>query len=154
KESRNLLETTITKAETDEQTNRAELTLRQFEYYEASTLSYPGRTDSPANEEEALDLLENAGDRVKMVKSRYDLIESYKDNLSLRYPTDAFKRIDWDVRDLNELRYLADYILEQESDGGTVTDRVEELAQNEEPSELREFARLLQKEIENADQKE
>src|SRR5699024_4169897 len=86
-ESRTLLETALAKAETNEQLIRAEQILRQFEFYEASVLSYTAEeVDRPKSEEEALELLRNVKRnlerRVQFKQKQHDLIEEFNDNLA------------------------------------------------------------------------
>jgi hypothetical protein len=78
--SRNLLENVVAKAGTDEETARARLLLRAFEYYEASVISYLGivMKDSKLTEAGAMSLKrqqllnEFASDPVLVHPSRYD----------------------------------------------------------------------------------
>src|SRR5699024_10720394 len=81
--------------------------------------------------------------RLDFLQKRYDLIEDYKKNISLEYPGDPFRRLDWTAWNPYELWYLADYMEEHESTGGPVTDKVRQMANVNESDRLREFASLL-----------
>jgi len=87
-QSRNLLEQAVTKAQTSQQTKRAELLLRSFEFYEASALSYPrsGPVDTPVSEQEAAAMLNDIKQSFDMAKKRAELIVEFKGDPILEVP--------------------------------------------------------------------
>lgn len=78
--SRQLLEQAVALAATPQQAERAGLLLSNFEFYEASVLSYPRKQGFtiPASEQEALDQLAVIERSVEMAQARQHMIATFK----------------------------------------------------------------------------
>ncbi|NLB42680.1 MAG: hypothetical protein GX815_10585, partial [Clostridiales bacterium] len=88
RQSRVWLGAAVASASTEKQKARAELILKQFEYYEASALSYPKKVDAPTNAEDALLLLEesvNYQSKLDYAKKRFEILDSFEDDPILRH---------------------------------------------------------------------
>lgn len=148
-ESRSLLESVYDKAVTAPQKARAQLLLDAFEYYESSALSYPKGVvvPTPANEQDALDLLDDALTRVELSKRRLELANAYKTDPLLQLPgnpTDFSNYENWSGMDGDKLTALVDY-MKQEPVSGAVRQQTELLAQSTTEPRKAEYARLLLK---------
>lgn len=87
-ESRRLLELAVAHAGTEKQRARAGLLLRAFEFYEASALSYPrsGVVVPPANEQDALLMLEDLVQSYEMGQKRMQLVTDFAGHPTLYLP--------------------------------------------------------------------
>lgn len=144
--SRVLLETAVEKAQTEQQKARANILLREFEYYEASALSYPKKYGTINDAETALSLLEDGAmdTQINMAAKREQLIEEFKTDPVLMFAVDPRNYgLRWNGFNPDMFWALVDYLRANEPDGGVVTDRVYELIQNPEASRMKEFAKLL-----------
>ncbi|MGI2294487.1 DUF4838 domain-containing protein [Paenibacillus sp. GXUN7292] len=144
--SRELLDSVLAKAETEQQKLRAEQLLHQFEYYEISVLSYPGKIDQPTTEQEALDILDELEQtlefRLNVVQRRNELLAEYEEIPALRYPATPVGE-SWSGWNAYEFWNLVKYIEQYEPEGGTITNKLQSLLQSYEAPKLREFSRLL-----------
>ncbi|WP_158560447.1 DUF4838 domain-containing protein [Paenibacillus contaminans] len=142
-ESRRLLESVVDKAVTNKQKARANLLLQAFEYYEASALSYARENTKPSNVSEAIALLDHVGNtidsKMQLAQKRYDLLEQFKENPVL---IDILPPYYWSGWNKFDFWNLVEY-MKGEAEGGEFTQKVNELAANVNPSQSREFARLL-----------
>ncbi|GBG11043.1 hypothetical protein PAT3040_05822 [Paenibacillus agaridevorans] len=142
-ESRRLLELVLAKAATNKQKARANLLLQAFEYYEASALSYARENTSPSNVSEAIAILDHVGNtietKMQLAQKRYDLLEQFKENPIL---IDILPPYYWSGWNKSDFWNLVDY-MKGEAEGGGLTQKVNELAADVNPSQVREFARLL-----------
>lgn len=147
-DSRQWLETAVAMTQTDKQRARASLMLRAFEYFEAAVWSYPQPTDPPADQSEALALLEHASgtytERLQMGEKRLALLDQFKDDPVLIHMSNPKSKstLIWSGMNLDEFWHLADYMRHSEPSGGPVTDRTLALSQGYDPSS-REYAKLL-----------
>lgn len=148
-DNRELLETVVAEADTPERQTRASMLLRAFEYYEASMLSYPRAVEPPADENEALALLEQGVDsfdeRMAMAVKRTELLDEFKLDPALKHGMDArsFSSLVWSGWNTNEFWALIDYMKEWEPSGGALRDEALSLAQNAPTAEARGYAALL-----------
>ncbi|WP_214630823.1 DUF4838 domain-containing protein [Paenibacillus agaridevorans] len=144
--SRELLDSVLAKAETEQQKLRAEQLLHQFEYYEISVLSYPGKIDMPTTEQEALDILDELEQtlefRLNVVQRRNELLAEYEEIPALRYPATPVGE-SWSGWNAYEFWNLVKYIEQYEPEGGMITNALQSLLQSYETPKLREFSRLL-----------
>jgi len=144
--SRQLLESVVAKAVTSAQKARAELLLKQFEYYEASAISYPKKVNPPANEQAALKLLEEgARSQIKAdyAQKRLELIEQFKNDPLLEHSMDPVRDgLVWSGWSPSLVWAVADYVTQNESAAGPVRSRIAELAAGDDEG-ARKFAQLL-----------
>ncbi|GAA3409773.1 DUF4838 domain-containing protein [Paenibacillus hodogayensis] len=147
-DSRHWLEAAVAMAQTDKQRARATIILRAFEYFEASVRSYPYPTDRPADQTEALALLESASstftERLLMGEKRLALLDEFKDDPVLIHMSNANSKstLVWSGINLDEFWHLVDFMRHDEPSGGPVTNRTLDLSQGYDPSS-REYAKLL-----------
>ncbi|MBP1994293.1 DUF4838 domain-containing protein [Paenibacillus eucommiae] len=148
-QSREWLEMAVALAQTDKQEARANMLLRAFEYFEASVLSYPQAVDPPANETEALAMLEQAAgkyqERLQMGQKRLDLLTEFKTDPVLIHMSSALSKstLVWSGYNVSEFWSLVNYMKQHEPSGGPVTDLTAQLSGGFIPSS-REYALLLQ----------
>ncbi|MCU6711566.1 DUF4838 domain-containing protein [Paenibacillus sp. J5C_2022] len=144
--SRELLDSVLAKAETEQQKLRAEQLLHQFEYYEISVLSYPGKIDMPTTEQDALDILDELEQsletRLNVVQRRNELLAEYEEIPALRYPATPVGE-SWSGWNAYEFWNLVEYIEQYEPEGGAITTRLQSLLQSYETPKLSEFSKLL-----------
>lgn len=146
-QSMNLISSVVDKAQTDEQKTRAEKIQKMFKYYEATALSYPreGDMEAPKDEAEALELVETIADtleaKINFASKRAELKEEFEDDPALKFRSSRW--YEWSGTNGSEFWNVADYIRDHESDGGAVTDRMNELAGDDQSLNLREFAELV-----------
>ncbi|MCU6712800.1 DUF4838 domain-containing protein [Paenibacillus sp. J5C_2022] len=148
--SRSLLESVIEKAQTPEQKTRAEQLLHQFEYYEASGLTYPLQLEKPEKDDDVLAILneleETLEERLEMVKRRPELIEEYNQNPTQRYPSDPFKLGEtWSGWNPDEFWHVQHYLKANDAlnEDSAIQQRLLSFQQNTTKPKLREFAYLL-----------
>jgi hypothetical protein len=147
-DSRQWLEAAFSMAQTDKQRARAAIILKAFEYFEASAWSYPQQTDPPADQIEALALLEHASgtftERLLMGEKRLALLDEFKDDPVLIHMSNANSKstLVWSGYNLDEFWHLADYMRQYEPSGGPVTSKTLDLSAGFDPSS-REYAKLL-----------
>ncbi|RAV22565.1 DUF4838 domain-containing protein [Paenibacillus contaminans] len=149
-QSRPLLESAVAKAQTPAQKTRAQQLLRQFEYYEASTLSYPRQIKTLNNDGEVLAMLNELEQtlevRLNMAKRRPGLIEEFNRNPAQKYPVDPIARgASWSGWSPDEFWQLLRYL---ENNGpldqnNAILQRIRSFQQNAANPKLREFAHLL-----------
>lgn len=147
--SKRLLETVMEKAQTDEQRARAALIMKAFEMHEAAALSYPKPVAAPANEDEALALLEELAtkydERLNMARRRYELIDEFRIHPHPTIQTRVSENMwvywwkDWSGWNKGAFDALLVYLDARELLGGPVTERLFALTQSDDPS-LRRFA--------------
>ncbi|MCU6712585.1 DUF4838 domain-containing protein [Paenibacillus sp. J5C_2022] len=148
--SRPLLESVIEKTQTPEQKIRAQQLLHQFEYYEASALTYPRPLEKPETEEEALAILDELEqtleERLGMVKRRPELIQEYNQNSTQRYAIDPILAGEaWSGWNPDEFWHVKQYLednayLNEES---AIKQRILSFQQNIAKTKLREYAYLF-----------
>ncbi|MBP1989833.1 DUF4838 domain-containing protein [Paenibacillus eucommiae] len=146
-ESRRLLEETVEKAGTDKQKARAEMLLKAFEYYETSALSYPrpGLTTPPADEIEALALLNENLDRMKLADKRMQIVEELRSDPVLKHPLEPTDwGISWSGLNGNQVAVLVDWLKGHPGDN-RVKQKIESLSIEAESVTIRNFSRLLLK---------
>ncbi|MDF2671042.1 MAG: hypothetical protein K0R67_3348 [Paenibacillus sp.] len=117
--SRQLLEQAVANTATDKQRIRAELLLRSYEFYEASALSY-SRSESvqpPANEQAALEMLNDIRTSLEMAEKRERLLEEFTGHPIL--DLHGYSRGEWNGVQLFLFNALNSYV-ETEPDNGPV----------------------------------
>ncbi|MBP1990712.1 DUF4838 domain-containing protein [Paenibacillus eucommiae] len=148
-ESRRLLEAVVEKASTAQQKKRAEMLLHNFEYYEASALSYPIISDVnefPDNTTEAIELLDDL-----MARQVRDPIAMYAKRLSLvdEYETDPVLALPSRPQDVGMVWQSISYTplllvwLNGQPEEGAVWQHLQQVAEVEEGSEVGEYAAYL-----------
>lgn len=122
KQSRNLLETALSEAGTEDQKARAKLLLKAFEYYEASAIAYPKiPTLGLSDEADAKSYIDRIIQRADMAKKRHRLSkEEFNRHPFLHHCTsiDRHRRIssfDWVASDKELLWPLLDWVSRGES---------------------------------------
>ncbi|MFD0712571.1 DUF4838 domain-containing protein [Paenibacillus sp. GCM10027626] len=144
--SKQLLDNVVAKAASPAQQARANILHQAFDYYALTVDSFPRKTDPVATEAEALDLLDDLQTsidvRLQDAASRHALMTAFDSEPALRMVLKP--SIDWTGWNGFEFADLAGYLAANEPSGGTVTDAVYALANAGTPSNIRNFARLLQ----------
>ena len=141
---REWLETAVAKAGTGSQRARAELLLRAFEYYEASAIAYPRKTEAPvvATEADALALIDGALRQSQMAEHRRHLAAvEFQNHPFLHHCMDidrydAIAGLDWGATDLWTL-----FTWVERSE--TVRARLAELAAGGAPEAVRAHAQAM-----------
>lgn len=146
-QSRVWLETAVENASTAKQKERAEIILKEFEYYEASALSYPKDVEPVTNTEDALVLLEdsvNYQDKLDYAEKRLELIDEFADDPILFHSSTPQRHgLVWSGMNGAALWELVNYIKEYEKVEGPVRNRIEELAENGDTEGIRNYSQLL-----------
>ncbi|MGO4496303.1 DUF4838 domain-containing protein [Paenibacillus sp. 2RAB27] len=149
-QSRSLLESVLTKAQTAQQKTRAGQLLRQLEYYEASGLSYPRQIQKPTSDNDVLALLndmeQTLEDRLKLVKRRPELIAEYNQSPTLRYPADPISYGEtWSGWNADELWHVKHYLEDHGplDENNAIMQRIHAFQKDASKPKLREFANLL-----------
>ncbi|MCU6710591.1 DUF4838 domain-containing protein [Paenibacillus sp. J5C_2022] len=146
--SRGLLEAVVAKAGTVQQQKRAELILRAFEYYEASVLSFPSIGQVPANETEALQLLDDSlafQEKLHFAEKRLQLVGEFAEDPFLKHPWSPTKEknLMWSGWNPNFFWHIIEYMRQQEPSGGPVSNQVSYLEVNGETPEVKNYASML-----------
>ncbi|WP_391572524.1 DUF4838 domain-containing protein, partial [Cohnella sp.] len=145
-DSRSLLESVLAKAVTPQQKARAEMLFKQFEYYEASALSYPKKETAPETEQAALQMLElGASSQVKAdyAAKRLALVDAYKNDPLLHHQVDPYwDKLIWSGWSPSLVWGVTDYVKRHEPTGGAVRERIAMMASGEDAAE-KEYAELL-----------
>lgn len=152
--SRPLLEAVIEKTQTPEQKIRAKQLLHQFEFYEASALTYPRQLEKPETDEDVLTMLDELEqtleNRLEMVKRRPELIQEYNQNPTQRYAIDPIILGEaWSGWNPDEFWHIKQYMeanahLVEES---AIKQRILSFQQNTAKPKLREYAHLFEHSI-------
>jgi len=133
-DNRALLEQVLALTATPEQRARAEKLLQAFEYYETSVLSYPRTVAAPASSAAALAMLggieSSWRNRAALAQRRTDLIAGVAKDPLMLHMNDAISKwgLAWGAWNESEFWGLHDFLRDQESDGGPVTDRLQTAA--------------------------
>jgi len=153
KQSRDLLEAVVDKAVTEKQKKRAQALLKAFEYYEASALSHSleKAVPQPANETEALQLVNSVLVKMRFAEKRRELVVSFKDDSFLQqafspYIVDektlgGYTRV-WSGITKHEMDAIIAW-LEQEDPEGAVHQLLENLADNDPVQSIRTHAYIM-----------
>ncbi|MBP1993844.1 DUF4838 domain-containing protein [Paenibacillus eucommiae] len=146
--SRLLLESVMAKAKTPQQQARAEILLRQFEYYEASALSYPKNVQAPTDLQSALQLLEEgAKSQIKAdyAQKRLDLIEQFKGDPLMEHSINPVNEgLLWSGWSPSVVWSLIEYIEQNEQQAAPVLARIAEMESSQDEAE-RNYAKLLRR---------
>lgn len=130
--SRTLLESAKTKADPGKHTDRADMLLKAFGYYEDSALSFPrpprditGSTDALAVLDEAVGQVE---DRLTRATRRLQLVDQFKTDPLLFQPSDPRSwSLIWSGWNFYPLWRLAEYVAANEPQSGPVRDKIAQL---------------------------
>lgn len=146
--SRNLLEETVTLADTTERITRANLLLQAFEYYEASALSYPRPVAAVGTSTTALELLNDSAasldERVVLAQRRLQIVnEVVNHDVLAHYLPPAPQGMVWSGWNLYDLWNLADYVSQNEPVSGPVRSRAVELKETSTSLRVRDYAAAL-----------
>ncbi|MFK7694469.1 DUF4838 domain-containing protein [Paenibacillus sp. HJGM_3] len=130
--SRELLETVLSKAGTDAQKARANLLYRAFEYYEASAYSYPRKSVPPVSANEAKELFQQGSNELVYANKRSALLDEFAKHPVLKHWLNAKSYFNLNFSGWNPYRFwgVADYVKEQEPQGGPVKDEIARIASN------------------------
>lgn len=118
---------------TEAQQGRVEIIRRQFEYYEASALSYPRKPESPTDSSSAIALLDTATKSVESgldyAAKRYMLIDQFKPDPILKHSMDprTYGSLQWSGWNYYPLWKIVTYVRAHEPNGGPVRQHVETL---------------------------
>ncbi|TMV51636.1 DUF4838 domain-containing protein [Paenibacillus mesophilus] len=144
-DSRNRLELAVAQAGTSQQVKRAQLLLRSFDYYEAAALGYPRESAvaAPADETQALALLDKAMEKVEWAQKQKDLLWQFETDPVLMQP---HKPPEWDGiwsgMTSGAFNALSDWVL-AEPPSGAVRLRLEQLATGSPVPGVADMAALL-----------
>lgn len=150
--SRELLEMVLSKAGTDAQKARANLLYRAFEYYEASAYSYPRKSVPPTNEAEAKELFRKGSNELVYANKRSALLDEFAKHPVLKHWLNAKSYFNLNFSGWNPYHFwnVADYVKEQEPQGGPVKDEIARIASNGESPLSRTYAQYTLKAVEGA----
>lgn len=143
-QSRQLLESVVSKAETAEQKARAGMLLQGFAQYEAAAYSYAKVEEPPSTDAEAINLLDRISgtidDKLRWSEERNRLIESFQSDPVLTLP---FSPVVWSGWSSQDFWGLAGYLEQNEPQGGPIRDYITEMAQEDASPNVRRFMNLL-----------
>lgn len=126
-QSRALIDNVVALADTQPQIDRATVLAKQFEYYEASALSYPRAVTPPTDQASASSLLQNSVDTIEsnltLAARRMQLIQEFNADPVLRHPLPPtqFPALLWSGWKVGEFWALVEYLKANEPNGGPVT---------------------------------
>ncbi|WP_156826166.1 DUF4838 domain-containing protein [Paenibacillus terrigena] len=129
KEMRSLLESVVARTETAQQKSRAMILMKQFEYYEASVLSYPRAIQQPVDTNTAMNLLDHVlsgRTQADYARKKQDLIEQYRtdpNHALLEHMTGSvMTQEEQQENSFVEFSLVVDYLNTYETKGGPVYD--------------------------------
>jgi hypothetical protein len=145
--ARTLIESVIARAQSPTQQARAQVLMSEFEYYEASALSYPRQTAPPSSAADAVALLAGIVDtldaNIGYAAKRLDLRTQYRSNpvLNLRLALEDYK-VAWTGWNLYPLWDVADFVRSHEPHGGPVTHYLQRMAMGRNSADVQRYAQL------------
>ncbi|WP_214626341.1 DUF4838 domain-containing protein [Paenibacillus agaridevorans] len=142
--SRQLLESVVAKAQTQQQKKRAQDLLRMFEFYELSKLSYAdmkAEIAKPASEAEATDLLNKILDRIAKMDLRKTLVAEFADYMTYELFYQYKGPLNWGVVSSKETNALSNWIKTHPE--GDIVGRVGQLAEESPSSTVRNAMKLI-----------
>jgi len=143
-----LLQSALVKAKTPAQQARAQFLLTEFEYYEASALSFPRRTPRPTSPGVARQLLEDvvAGldSAVAYAAKRATLLTQFAADPVLKQSNNALSAgVVWSGWNLYTLWDIATYIRDNPAQSASLRKRVNGLITSGASADVQGYARLL-----------